>query len=464
MATTENVPTTEETIVTSVATEEMTTVTMEAITMEATSLAMATTHEVTTEFTTMGDVTTQIMNVTNMTDWLNVTNSSEPITPAYMPQLASKEAHYLIAVILSVMGFIGFFGNGLVIYVFTKTKYLRTPGNMLIVNLAISDWLMSITNFPPMIASSFNQYWLFGKLGCELYGFAGGLSGLMSIYTMTAIAYDRYYVICKPMKATRTVTSKRSMKFIAGVWFYALLWSALPFAGVGAYILEGYATSCTFDYIDQSLINVAFVTAMYTAGFLVPVFWIISCYSRMVYTMRKHRQELDRIQDKAGRQGDVTKTQEAVLKVSKEAKSEFKLAKIALILIVCFMFSWVPYAAMAAVGLILGHGYLTPTARTLPVLFAKTYCIYNPIVYALTHVKFQKAIREQVPWLSCLFSSSKGPDSSKSIMSVSQMRQGSVSSHASDATEVSDVEGHTNRTFDVELKSEANKKTETTSL
>ncbi|XP_077992199.1 rhodopsin, GQ-coupled-like [Glandiceps talaboti] len=412
----------------------------------------------------MTEIATSLLNTTNMTDCCNNTNTSI-IPPTDRPQFAPRQVHYIIAVVLIISGSIGFFGNAIVLFVFTKAKYLRTPGNMLIVNLALSDWLMSITNFPPFIASSFNEYWMFGKLGCELYGFAGGFCGFISIYSITMISYDRYYVICKPMRANQVVTKRRSLKFIVCIWLYALLWSGLPWVGVGQYMLEGYATSCTFDYVDNSRENVIYVMAMYIGGFLLPVGWIISCYGHMVYRLRKHRKELDKIQDNVGKQSTSNKTHEAMLKASKEAKAEFKLAKIGMIVVICFMISWLPYAIMAAISLLLGPKYITPTIQTLPVVIAKSYCAYNPVVYALTHVKFKKAIREQCPCLSCFFPAKK-PTVSSSRTSETRARstnkatmtsasQSSFMSSVSDVTDMSDA-GIVNPTADVDVDLETN--------
>lgn len=60
----------------------------------------------------------------------------------------------------------------------TRVKTLRTPSNMLVVSLALSDFLMINTQAPPLFINVFmGKYWAFGILGCELYGFLGGVFG-----------------------------------------------------------------------------------------------------------------------------------------------------------------------------------------------------------------------------------------------------------------------------------------------
>ncbi|KFW88088.1 Melanopsin-A, partial [Manacus vitellinus] len=46
-----------------------------------------------------------------------------------------------------------------------RTRSLRTPANMLIINLAISDLLMSITQSPVFFTNSLHKRWIFGEKG-----------------------------------------------------------------------------------------------------------------------------------------------------------------------------------------------------------------------------------------------------------------------------------------------------------
>ena len=60
----------------------------------------------------------------------------------------------------------------------SRTKSLRTPSNMMVVSLAFSDFCMINAVGPPLFINVFmGKYWAFGVLGCELYGFLGGVFG-----------------------------------------------------------------------------------------------------------------------------------------------------------------------------------------------------------------------------------------------------------------------------------------------
>ena len=92
----------------------------------------------------------------------------------------------------------------LVLFLFSKTKDLKTPNNNFIVNLALSDLIVMLVRVPLFVYNSFNGgVWHFGPAMCEYYAFLGSVSGMCSINSMTAIAFDRYNVIVRGMNGPR---------------------------------------------------------------------------------------------------------------------------------------------------------------------------------------------------------------------------------------------------------------------
>ena len=105
----------------------------------------------------------------------------------------------LFGILFFVLTFASFFGNGLVIYVFLATKSLRTPvsicfrllkplfatylqiylqTNMFVVNLALSDCGIMLTQGPLMFINAFyDNHWMWGPFLCKLYGCTGGIFG-----------------------------------------------------------------------------------------------------------------------------------------------------------------------------------------------------------------------------------------------------------------------------------------------
>lgn len=146
--------------------------------------------------------------------------------------------HSILGFAIFVFSIIALLGNLCVIYIFTKTKSLRTPSNLLVLNLAVSDFMIMFTMGPPMVINCYFETWVFGPLMCQLYGMAGSLFGCASIWTMTYIAFDRYNVIVKGLSG-KPLTHGRAVLRILFIWAASAVWTVLPLFGWNRYVPEG---------------------------------------------------------------------------------------------------------------------------------------------------------------------------------------------------------------------------------
>lgn len=71
--------------------------------------------------------------------------------------------HKILGLVMVVIGILGWTGNGMVVYIFLVTPSLRTPSNLLVVNLAFSDFLMMIMMSPPMVINCWFETWVLGQ-------------------------------------------------------------------------------------------------------------------------------------------------------------------------------------------------------------------------------------------------------------------------------------------------------------
>lgn len=71
-------------------------------------------------------------------------------------------------------GILAIAGNSMVLKIFSRYDALRTPANLLIINLAISDLLLIVTLVPEAVYNFFlGGTWQFGDLGCQIHAFCG---------------------------------------------------------------------------------------------------------------------------------------------------------------------------------------------------------------------------------------------------------------------------------------------------
>ncbi|KAM9809228.1 melanopsin-A-like isoform 4-T4 [Syngnathus typhle] len=187
-------------------------------------------------------------------------------------------AHYTIGSVILAIGITGLLGNFLVIYAFSRSRSLRTPANIFIINLAVTDLLMCVTQAPVFFASSMHKRWIFGEKACELYAFCGALFGICSMITLTVIAVDRYFVITRPLTSIGMLSCERALAILAAAWVYSLGWSLPPFFGWSAYVPEGLLTSCTWDYMTFTPSVRAYTMLLFVFVFFLPLLVIVYCY------------------------------------------------------------------------------------------------------------------------------------------------------------------------------------------
>ncbi|KAI9564467.1 hypothetical protein GHT06_008206 [Daphnia sinensis] len=310
-------------------------------------------------------------------------NKFPPVNPMW---------HYILGLSYIILGTISVFGNGLVLHLFSKTKELKTPANMFVVNLAFSDLCMMISQFPWFVYNSFNGgVWLFGPFLCELYSCTASVFGLGSITTMAAISYDRYNVIVNGMNGPR-MTYKKAAGLITFCWCYAILWSIFPFLGWGAFIPEGILDSCGFDYLTRDTRIVSYTCCVFVSNYCTPLLIISYCYYHIVKAIFHHERTLR----EQAKKMNVTSLRSNVDQNAQSA--EIRIAKVALANIALWVGMWTPYATIVLQGALGNQDNITPMVTILPALICKCASIANPVVYAISHPKYRLALQKELPW------------------------------------------------------------------
>uniref|UniRef100_A0A3Q3IZK6 G-protein coupled receptors family 1 profile domain-containing protein n=1 Tax=Monopterus albus TaxID=43700 RepID=A0A3Q3IZK6_MONAL len=265
-------------------------------------------------------------------------------------------AHYIIGVVILAVGITGMVGNILVIYAF------------------FTDFLMCLSQTPIFFINSMHKRWIFGKRGCELYAFCGALFGICSMMTLMVIAVDRYLVITRPLGSMGAMSRKKALIIAAVTWVYSMGWSLPPFFGWSSYIPEGLMTSCSWDYVTLTPSVRSYTMLLFTFVFFIPLSVIIFCYCGIFRAIQ-----------------NTTKLVHAhtLLKTRIKTRNEWKMAKIALIVILTFVISWAPYSCIALTAFAGYADILTPYMNSVPAVIAKASAIHNPIIYAITHPKYR---------------------------------------------------------------------------
>uniref|UniRef100_A0A0K0E281 G_PROTEIN_RECEP_F1_2 domain-containing protein n=1 Tax=Strongyloides stercoralis TaxID=6248 RepID=A0A0K0E281_STRER len=131
---------------------------------------------------------------------------------------------YIVWIICcSIIFCLSVFGNLMVVYVLTSTRYMRTSTNLYLLNLALSDLLLSVICMPVTVIQTIYRSWLFGDILCIIFSYTQPVSVSASAYTLAAIAMERYIAICKPLQSRLVQTKSHACLMICIVWSIAFI-------------------------------------------------------------------------------------------------------------------------------------------------------------------------------------------------------------------------------------------------
>ncbi|GLH13173.1 Opsin Rh1, partial [Gryllus bimaculatus] len=267
-------------------------------------------------------------------------------------------AYAAAAAVLALIGFFGFSLNLIVILLFVREKQLRTPMNMVLLNLAVSDLCVATVGNPLTMTAAVVRRWPFGPKLCVAYAFFMSFFGMASIGALALLALERFLLVAHSLR--RAAPSLRhALCAVGGVWVYALALSAPPLAGWGAFGPEAANISCSVNWEKPDLNSTTYIAFLFALGLALPVGIICGCYVGIVRIMRKSAV-------RAGRS---------------LPRAERRLTLLVLVMAAAFLAAWTPYAALALASAAARRPVASPAVAVLPALLAKSSVCYNPVIY-----------------------------------------------------------------------------------
>ncbi|KAL7885528.1 hypothetical protein AOLI_G00058230 [Acnodon oligacanthus] len=245
-----------------------------------------------------------------------------------------------------------------------KNKHLLNAMNVVILNLAVSDLMIALCGSAIVTITNYKGSFFLG---------------LVSLCTLTLLAYERYNVVCKPMAGFK-LNIRKSCQGLAFTWLFCLFWAVSPLLGWSSYGPEGVQTSCSLGWEERSWSNYSYLLLYTLFCFLIPTAIIIYCYTNVLLSMCK----LNKSVELQGGKSHVEENRRAV--------------KMVLAMIGMFFTCWLPYTAISMVVVVDPELHIPPLVATMPMYFAKTSPVYNPIIYFMTNRQFRDCALEV---LSC---------------------------------------------------------------
>ena len=305
----------------------------------------------------------------------------------------------VIIVFYSLVVIVSLFGNLLVCYVIlSKRRMLLKRTNILIVNLAFSDLMMTIINIPLNIIRLLLDNWPFGLFLCKVVPFIQVTSVYVSTFSMTIIAINRYQALISSFE--KKIINIRSNQFnsliiIIFIWILALLLS-IPHAIYNEIVhvfTFRFMIRCRVDYPEshyrQWVTLITFLTQ-----YLIPL-----SITAIVYLLIGIQ-----IWQRA-RLGAMTKEQ-----INFHAKSKKKTLRILVLVVVVFAVSWFPlnlYHILTDFG---SSHYYNSTTFLICHWFAMSSVCYNPFIYFGLNKEYRNGAKALLSKIQCFNSESSSFD------------------------------------------------------
>lgn len=286
---------------------------------------------------------------------------------------ASLAAVYIFIIFASI------FGNSVVIHVIRTRHVLKNATNYLILNQACADLIITFTVMRTMLSDElFYTKWFGGKWGqitCKLLVWAKFPAPFCSIWSLTAIAVDRYFAVVRPLHVSPI--SSHIKLVISLIWLWALASAAGMVSMAKLWPVDGGRYYCVIDFshVELTAVNVTSLVIELLLNFSVPVVAMAVLYS--IVCCRLFTREVP------GEGANQDQRHEEAIKTAK------KVTRMMIIVVVLFGICWFPFYIF--VGLDSLHKIVLPYAAVKFVVWlANAFSAINPYIYLSFNSRFRK--------------------------------------------------------------------------
>ncbi|KAM5236475.1 neuropeptide Y receptor type 4-2-like [Ctenodactylus gundi] len=194
----------------------------------------------------------------------------------------------------SIETVLGVLGNLCLICMTMKQKETSVT-NLLIANLAFSDFLTCLLCQPLTVVYTLMDYWIFGEALCKLSAFVQCASVTVSILSLVLVALERHQLIMHPMGWKPSVS--QAYLGIGIVWLLACILS-LPFLAnsVLENVFQGNHSKALEFLADKMACKeswpldhhrIVYTTFLLLFQYCVPLALILVCYVRISRRLRR---------------------------------------------------------------------------------------------------------------------------------------------------------------------------------
>ncbi|KAF3688182.1 Trace amine-associated receptor 7b [Channa argus] len=284
--------------------------------------------------------------------------------------------HFEAMLIYTLLSFISLFTvllNLLVIISISHFRQLHTPTNLLLLSLAVSDFLVGLLAMPFQI-HLVEPCWMLGDLVCVLYYFILFIIVCASVANMVLISADRYVAICDPLHYSNKVTVRRVQVSVLLCWVYCVFYSVFMF--YDNLKQPGRYNSC----YGECVVNIVGAVDL-VMSFIIPISAIIILYVRVFVVAVSQARAMRSHITAVTLQSSVTVTVK---------KSELKAARTLGVVVAVFLMCYCPYYCVS----LSSSDIMIQSSINAFIVFVILFnsCL-NPVIYAFFYPWFRKSVK-----------------------------------------------------------------------
>ncbi|XP_059140533.1 orexin receptor type 2-like [Physella acuta] len=350
--------------------------------------------------------TTNTTNSTNTTTecWNEYCWDEDTYYDAIYTHIAPKDYEWFFIILYIVTFIVGLVGNTLVCFAVWRNEAMRTITNVFIVNLAVGDFLVILICLPPTLIQDVTETWFLGTAVCKAVLFLQSTSVTVSVLTLSAIAVERWWAICYPLRFKSTLP--RARKIILIIWIVAFLASlpelivahAFPFQ-FPAPISSSLFTHCkpAWDNLNQGVYQIFVVVFFY----LLPIVLMTLTYTHIATVLWSREIPGDVVgSKKSGRKPMLDSNRKSQ---EEQIMARRKAAKMLIAIVVMFALCYLPVHLMSLLRYFnVVYSGNKSDAQIADSLIAQSLVNHwlpyfnsalNPVIYNFMSAKFRKEFK-----------------------------------------------------------------------
>ena len=271
--------------------------------------------------------------------------------------------------------------NSLAAYVLLFKDKLRSAQSVILFSLTTGNAIFTAAGTPLTIYANYQHGWTMGAIACTYYGSITFSCGLSEIYHLLLLSFERFIAVVHPFENDKLLQPCYLYLSIILSWAMAFLVSSLPIFGWSRYTTEGIGTSCSVELYPNSMNGISYNIFIMLIGYMIPM-------SIIIYFNVRFLKEVQRIINRAKETtASVSGQRKEIQKSDKALMKQMSLQVTALV--VSFNISWLPYAVIVTMGLLRARPSENPLFESIPSYFAKSYSLYDPILFFILNKKFR---------------------------------------------------------------------------